>query len=105
MMSDAPEREATVYRCRGSLTRKQPTIDENAWTLANDNEDLVRCVPVNNRGCCSRYRESGSCDHKRSYYLHMIERGVVDIVRQLLEDPASLSAYTQLRRGAPPPRG
>ena len=45
------------------------------------------------RVCCSRYRESGSCDHKRSYYLHMIERGVVDIVRQLLEDPASLSAY------------
>ena len=47
MISDVPEREATVYRRGGSLRRKQPTIDENAWTLANDNQDMVRCVPVN----------------------------------------------------------
>lgn len=39
------------------------------------------------RVCCSRYRESGSCSHTRSYFLDAAEIGVVNIVRELLSPP------------------
>ncbi len=42
---------------------------------------------------CSRARESGSCDHRRKYPVHIIERAVLDAVRAQLANPEALSLY------------
>lgn len=42
---------------------------------------------------CVRARDAGVCDHKRKYPLDVIERAVVDGLREQMSNPAALSLY------------
>ncbi|TGQ93146.1 hypothetical protein EN851_11285 [Mesorhizobium sp. M8A.F.Ca.ET.208.01.1.1] len=44
---------------------------------------------------CSRAREAGTCDHSKKYALPVIERAVVDGLRDQLADPKAVALYVE----------